>query len=469
LCRKQAQDRQIIASGFTEKFHLKANELALLKGLGHQDEHQDIVIDDHFFDILEKVRKIHEDSKMLLKSKQQITGIETMDAMSANEEAALERLYKWTLNSLRTFNSDAYEINLLLHKAMRYIEERSVLFKHCLDEYCSIRKAALVRNFVDALTRKSPSSPGPIDLHSADHIRYVGDIMAWVHQAIASEKEMLHILLQKCNKEELTKNQTIKASLSLITESLVRPIKARIEQLLVSPSNSKQSCGLVILFKVKNLIKFYENMLSEEILPKSQLSLTLSELDSLAHRVFINSLNFQCSYKLGKTSEGEYEEPCADLLPTESFIQTINLLKEILLFQDSSFLSSQDKQEVVLTVINVVIKPYLKVCRIVASKLSSTDLSIFLLNCLNDVYLILNQCEFTDELKDAIKGSMDDHIESLITERVMNILVYFGLTAIFNAIKNETTIPLSNVTGCDSLALQSCSVSIQFEPKTSIY
>ncbi|KAF6755603.1 oligomeric Golgi complex subunit 6, partial [Ephemerocybe angulata] len=33
--------------------------------------------------------------------------------------------------------------------------------------------------------------PRPIELHAHDPIRYVGDMLAWVHQSIAAEREFL--------------------------------------------------------------------------------------------------------------------------------------------------------------------------------------------------------------------------------------------------------------------------------------
>jgi hypothetical protein len=46
--------------------------------------------------------------------------------------------------------------------------------------------------FVIALTRGGPSGfPRPIELHAHDPIRYLGDILAWVHQTIAAEREFV--------------------------------------------------------------------------------------------------------------------------------------------------------------------------------------------------------------------------------------------------------------------------------------
>ena len=48
---------------------------------------------------------------------------------------------------------------------------------------------------MDALTRGGPGGlPRPIELHAHDPLRYVGDMLAWVHRAIAAEREFLENL-----------------------------------------------------------------------------------------------------------------------------------------------------------------------------------------------------------------------------------------------------------------------------------
>ena len=41
-------------------------------------------------------------------------------------------------------------------------------------------------------------TPRPIELHSHDPLRYVGDMLAWLHQAAATEKEHLLTVLKRC-------------------------------------------------------------------------------------------------------------------------------------------------------------------------------------------------------------------------------------------------------------------------------
>lgn len=58
--------------------------------------------------------------------------------------------------------------------------------------------------FLDALTRGGPSGlPRPIELHAHDPIRYVGDMLAWVHQAIAAECEFLESLFGLSGRERM--------------------------------------------------------------------------------------------------------------------------------------------------------------------------------------------------------------------------------------------------------------------------
>ena len=50
----------------------------------------------------------------------------------------------------------------------------------------------LVRRFINALTKGGPNGfPRPIEVHAHDPLRYLGDMLAWVHQAVASEREIV--------------------------------------------------------------------------------------------------------------------------------------------------------------------------------------------------------------------------------------------------------------------------------------
>lgn len=63
--------------------------------------------------------------------------------------------------------------------------------REALDVLASVRQATLLNAFLAALTRGGPSGlPRPIELHAHDPTRYVGDMLAWVHQ-VCSGNQML--------------------------------------------------------------------------------------------------------------------------------------------------------------------------------------------------------------------------------------------------------------------------------------
>lgn len=74
--------------------------------------------------------------------------------------------------------------------------------RYILDEYCAARRTALVGSFIDALTLGEGfgGTPNPIEMHANDPKRYVGDMLAWLHQAIPVEKENILILVKGCDK-----------------------------------------------------------------------------------------------------------------------------------------------------------------------------------------------------------------------------------------------------------------------------
>lgn len=103
-------------------------------------------------------------------------------------------------------NSDNVDLNPLLPQAFKAMEDRPVLFKYSLDEYIMARRNNIVRSFIDALTRGGPSGvPKPIELLSHDPLRYVGDMYAWIHQALMNEKDLLIALFKQCAAEESKK------------------------------------------------------------------------------------------------------------------------------------------------------------------------------------------------------------------------------------------------------------------------
>merc|ERR1719232_1143374 len=219
-----------------------------------------------------------------------------MDQMSDLQETALDRLYRWAQDTVR--NTELSDAALAgLGQAMGHLQHREMLFQHVLDEYITSRRAALVRSFIEALTVGGPGGPPrPIEMHAHEPTRYVGDMLAWLHQACPGEAENISQLLKLCEKVDREKMEA--KILSGTTEGVCRPLKTRVEQILVSEP------GAVVLYRLTNLIRFYENTITGVLKVSSGLGTTLAELQQLSYSQFMSMLQSSVTTHLARVEGG---------------------------------------------------------------------------------------------------------------------------------------------------------------------
>ncbi|KAF8829699.1 hypothetical protein HHX47_DHR2000129 [Lentinula edodes] len=87
------------------------------------------------------------------------------------------------------------EVSTIMREGVRRLRKRPELLNESLAALLLTRQTTLTSSFLTALTRGGPSGlPRPIELHAHDPLRYIGDMLAWVHQAIAAEREFLEAL-----------------------------------------------------------------------------------------------------------------------------------------------------------------------------------------------------------------------------------------------------------------------------------
>ncbi|XP_076448028.1 conserved oligomeric Golgi complex subunit 6-like [Babylonia areolata] len=431
------QMKQQVADAFLEKFQLKVEEVKILRGPRDGTLHED------FFKALARVKQIHTDCKVLLRTNQQTAGLEIMEAMALQMESAYERLYRWTQNECRILTSDSPDISPVLCQAMEALQDRPVLFKYSLDEYGTARRSAVVRGFIDALTRGGPGgTPRPIELHSHDPLRYTGDMLAWLHQATASEKEYLQTLLKLCE----ASNTSLEDNLGHITEGICRPFKVRVEQVLVSEQEA------VTLYKLDNLLKFYHHTISQIVAPESVLLTTICEVQDLSHRMFFNSLSCHANRLLDKV-----DLPPADLGPTSSLTQTLQLLRDVLACHDASVVPVDDKKQDYKQILSCVIDPLLQMCSMSASRLNTVDMAAYMINCIYLIQSTLALYQFTDTRLEMLQAQTEAHVDTLTSEQAAYVLSRVGLTQVYNCVQQYTDVqgPLSQIPGMDTLTVKS--------------
>ena len=206
------EEKKKIVATFAVDFQLTDEDVAALEGrpLGHTpdaglpDGHTTTnaesvgAVTDAFFVALDRARAIHGNCRALLRTHHQRAGLELMDQMATYQERAHERLCRWVQSECRALAEEDISENVsdLLTKAMKALRRRPTLFRYCVEEVSRARHNALFRRFIGALTRGGPGGvPRPIEAHASDPKRYVSDMLGWLHQAAAGEKELVAALL----------------------------------------------------------------------------------------------------------------------------------------------------------------------------------------------------------------------------------------------------------------------------------
>ncbi|KAI8083491.1 oligomeric Golgi complex subunit 6-like protein [Thamnidium elegans] len=440
----------VVVDRFLEKFTLSENEIRILSVSSEP-------VNNEFFDALNHLQQIHSDCQILLTTKNQTAGREIMEAMALYQENAYDKLYKWTQYESRTsFGGDSIDVSSLMTKALRALMKRPVLFQTILDEVASARHDAVARAFINALTRGGPGgTPRPIELQAPDPLRYIGDMLAWIHQACASEKEMLESLFQR-NVEQyqdlsgitVRVTDTISDLLDCAMEGTCRPLKSRMEQvLLLQP-------GAITSYKVANLIQFYTITLCKLMRKNATLERVLYEMTELAYKYFFKTLNAQADRLMQST-----EPPNRSLSITRTVRDMTIQLKEILASYDSSLIVATNSTEGFpefdfAETLDAIIEPLLNTCELSVSRLGKIEQNIYMVNCLYHIQTVMIPYDFTKQKRENITERMNDLLSEIASEEYHELLKQAGLTEIKEVLgTKDYEIPLSSLPNMDATSL----------------
>ncbi|KAE8271683.1 hypothetical protein A4X09_0g624 [Tilletia walkeri] len=134
-------------------------------------------------------------------------GMHILRITSEQLNTAHSRLARWCTFEFRQPFREGVEVSPIMREAVCRLAEggREDLLGPALSTLTQTRSAALTREFNAALTQGGPPPnylPRPIELSAHDPTRYIGDMLAWVHQALASERELLGSLVGVGDEDE---------------------------------------------------------------------------------------------------------------------------------------------------------------------------------------------------------------------------------------------------------------------------
>uniref|UniRef100_A0A383VY11 Conserved oligomeric Golgi complex subunit 6 n=1 Tax=Tetradesmus obliquus TaxID=3088 RepID=A0A383VY11_TETOB len=468
--------RQMVEQ-FLDKYQLTPEEVAVLQA-GR--------VGPEFFAALSRVRSIHEHCRGLLRSAHQRAGLELMDAMAAHQEAAYEHLCRWVQAECRSLGeNDAPEVDPTLTAAVAALRDRPVLFKYCAEEVAGARHGALFQRFIVALTRGGPGGlPRPIEMHAHDPRRYVADMLAWVHQALCGEREFIVALFGEGGQQQQQREGSSGGSdlqpaaaagtlqqgaaaagdgmgsaalLDRIFESVCRPLKVRVEQVLM------MSPPLLLCYQLGQLAGFYQRLLADILGPGAALSTTVAGCRDVANRTFLEQLK-AAGDRLLRTPPA----PPADLSPPAQVSQAMQLLSEIITAHEGSLqaagLSSSTQQQQqqpaadgstpaaeqgLEAVLAAVLDPLLEMVRRSAEALSPdsparlddggrldpTAHKVYTINCLAAMQSVLALRPAAAGRATQMADAINSQLDSLVGQEVGRLLARSGLAEVVERVR----------------------------------
>lgn len=442
-----SEHRAAVSRAFLHRFVLSPEQMKALESEN---------VDASFLGALHKLEKIHDDSRALLRMRNQRAGLEALEFAATKREEAYEKVFRFVQAQCGTLDVDAEEQEeeaALLREAIRALRARPMLLRFCAEEVGSARRASLVSRFVAALTKGGPGgTPRPIELHAHDPMRYTNDMLAWIHQALASEKELTNRLFTAdANKsDDRTKDHNEELALKVLNtvfDALCRPFRIRFEQAL------EQTLPVVVLYRLASLLEFYASTMSQLLGRDAALPEMLMECNSIAMYGFFSAWKSKMeSFRLAGIG------PSEDLTPPVAVNQSMTRLDEIMATLEASLTPEDARQGQISAVLEVILNPLLSLCESMSARsLAPVEQHVFMANCIDSMRMPLMAYSFASSRVEQLTAAADSHIDHYIRLSSVIVLRRCGLAdraRILAEAKQAAEGPSESVEGSETNAAQ---------------
>eukprot|EP00616_Rhizochromulina_sp_CCMP1243_P008845 CAMPEP_0118980786 /NCGR_PEP_ID=MMETSP1173-20130426/29108_1 /TAXON_ID=1034831 /ORGANISM="Rhizochromulina marina cf, Strain CCMP1243" /LENGTH=726 /DNA_ID=CAMNT_0006931157 /DNA_START=89 /DNA_END=2265 /DNA_ORIENTATION=- len=398
--RKEVQQHAEEVSAFLSQYSMSDEEVEALLTLPIETpsaDGQGI----RFFHALGRLREVRDECCRLVGSKHQSAAFELLEVLSQQQEKAYDRVYEWVqqrANAMDGSSGDPFGImdiddsaHRVFREALTALRARPGFFRHCQECVASARRTGLVQRFIAALTIGGPGgTPRPIELQAHDPVRYLGDMLAWMHQALASERDFLASLFADDDRApgalsvtppsgggggvrysegegveegdgegvELLEDSTPRSLsdlLSFVVEGMARPLRVRATGVIEAKLSEGTGTGsLVLSYRLYHLVAFYHFTVVKVLrgrhvdqqnwaaAPKgsfTSLEATLGSCRLLAVEAFSGQLQ-RYAEQLGRAAP---TFPL-DLSTSATISEHLKRLTELLQIHTDSFLSDEERR-----------------------------------------------------------------------------------------------------------------------------
>lgn len=134
-----------------------------------------------------------------------------------------------------------------------------------------------------------------------------------------------------------------------ITEGVCRPLRSRVEQILVSENTP------LTMYKLANLVKFYSRTVEGVTSAQAALAANLREMDELAYKRFLSLLQSTVTHHTA-LGNAQMAAASSDLAPSQSSMYLLSLLREVL----SSTSVLEEQKDLLDEIVGSIVDPLLK-------------------------------------------------------------------------------------------------------------
>ncbi|TKA60182.1 hypothetical protein B0A49_11392 [Cryomyces minteri] len=450
--KKDVEKKQQVLDAFRAHFLTSDTDLTILTSTAEP-------VNDDFFRVLSRVKKIHKDCQVLLGTESQTLGLEILEQSSKQLNAAFQKLYRWIQREFKTLDLENPQISSSIRRALRVLAERPTLFQNCLDFFAEAREHILSDSFYAALTGSLTNAAHrgsvgkAIELSAHDPLRYVGDMLAWAHSATVSEREALEVLFISTNdevaagiragieSEPWTRASSDadasdifdghKALAQLISRNLAgvaRQLRQRVEQVIQSHDDP------TLAYKLSNLLGFYRLMFSRLLEDDtSAFPTALQALEAAALRHFRTSMRDHVS-----SVQGDLAVAPSDLDVPRFVTEALDTLAALMKSYDTSLASSSstvEREAGFRPVLAEALDPFLHGCENLTQRLAEPANHIFALNCALAVKESLSAFpSFTRQRMQTLDDAIAQHAACLVEYQHVWFLHASGLQPLVSAL-----------------------------------
>jgi hypothetical protein len=482
--RQQVKTRQSIVTLFLERFTLSPKEADALSS-------PEIPVGPKFFAAMDRAQAIRDDCRVLMAGEESPSkaGLDIMAVTSAHLEKACDKLLRWCSIEFRGMGRDAsLEVPDELSEAVRRLRSRPELLSEVLTVLAQTRQATLLTSFTSALTTGnrtgSVGARRPIDLHAHDALRYIGDMLAWVHQAIAAEREFLEALLSIDTGARMpgavrapahAEDEWLGELMDAAVAGLCGPLRARVLQTVRA-----QESGLNA-YKVSRLLHFYALTMARTLGSRALLATTLRETTAASYTVFFDAIAAQ-GRALSRTS---LDQTDTSLTPPQALLTHAQDLRAILALHTAESEAeavadgdgggetgdAEDDNATIERALDALVDPAVKMCvaaagekdavlRRQAAPAPAWDLPVFVLNCLTYLVDTLAPYPCAARKRTELDSAVEARVLELIEEHYETVLRDSGLHDASRACEQTPDDePLAHVPACAPSTLRSALTS----------